>query len=468
MNSSKKRSGKKNITRRQFIATTGAGTAAFFIVPRAVLGGPGYVAPSDKLNIACVGVGGKGRSDIAAVSTENIIALCDVDDRQMKATLAAAMQRDPDYAARLQQAKKYRDFREMLHENADRIDAVTVSTPDHTHAVVAMTAMKLNKHVFVQKPLTRTVAEARLLLKTARERNLITQMGNQGHASEGARLINEWIADGAIGAVREVHVWTNRPIWPQGIPRPKGAPPVPGELDWNLWLGPAAYRPYHPAYVPFSWRGWWAFGSGALGDMGAHLFDQPYWALDLRYPETIHASSTPFTDEAFPVASTVHYEFPARGDMPPVELTWYDGGIMPKRPELMEEGRRMGDWGGGVLFVGEEGMLMCSTYASNPRLVPEKLMRRYKRPPKTIPRSPGIHAEWIEAIKAGKKSTTDFEYSARLTETMLLGNVAIRLQSKNRTLRYDGEKGEFTNMPEANRYLADVWRPGWEPELMGG
>ena len=467
MKSAQKQSSERNMTRRRFISTAGSGAAAFFIVPRAVLGGPGYVAPSDKLNIACVGVGGKGRSDIAAVSTENIIALCDVDDRQMAATLAAAMKRDPAYGRRLKQTKKYRDFREMLQENSDSIDAVTVSVPDHSHAVIAMEAMKLDKHVFVQKPLTRTVAEARLLMRTARERNLVTQMGNQGHASEGARLINEWIADGAIGAVREVHVWTNRPIWPQGIPRPSGTPPVPEELDWNLWLGPAAYRPYHPAYVPFSWRGWWAFGSGALGDMGAHLFDQPYWALNLRYPTAIHASSTPFTEEAYPVASTVHYEFPARGSQPPVKLTWYDGGIMPKRPELMEEGRRMGDWGGGVLFVGDEGMLMCSTYASNPRLVPEKLMRSYKRPRKTLPRSPGIHAEWIEAIKKGGKSTTDFDYSARLTETMLLGNVAIRLQSKNRRLHYDGEKGEFTNMPEANRYLTDVWRPGWEPELMG-
>lgn len=449
-----------NISRREFIGTTAAGAAGIMIVPRHVLGGPGHVPPSDRVNIACVGVGGKGESDIRSVSTENIVALCDVDDRKMAHTLRRA-KKDPAYAARLEKAPKYRDFRVML-EKEKSIDAITVSTPDHNHAIIALTAIQLGKHTFVQKPLTRTIEEARLLAKAARAAGVKTQMGNQGHAGEGARLINEWIWDGAIGDVREVHAWTNRPVWPQGIPRPQNNRPVPPELDWNLWLGVANFRPYDPAYVPFSWRGWWDFGTGALGDMGAHIFDHPYWALHLGFPKTIQASSTRFTPESYPIASKVHYEFPARGKMPPVRLTWYDGGIMPPRPAEIEQGRKLGDSGGGVLFIGDKGILMCSTYGRNPRLVPESKMREYKRPPKTIPRSPGIHEEWIAAIKNDTETTSHFGYAARLTETMLLGNIAIRFAHENKILEYDGEKMEITNLSEANQYLRREYRPGWE------
>jgi predicted dehydrogenase len=449
----------KNISRRDFMGRTAAAAAGLMIVPRHVLGGRGYQAPSDTLNIGCVGVWGKGASDIASVSTENIVAVCDVDDEMMAKFLYNG-ENTPEQKAKYDKANKYRDFREMLGKEKS-IDAVTVTIPDHSHAVVAMMAMKMGKHVFVQKPLTHTVKEARLLAQQAKKANIVSQMGNQGHAGEGARLVCEWIWDGAVGPVTEVHVWTDRPIWPQGIDAPKETPSLPPTLDWNVWIGPAPWRYYHPAYHPFSWRGWWDFGTGALGDMGAHLLDQPFWALNLGHPKTVQAASTPFTKDSYPMAEMVTYEFPARGKMPPVKLTWYDGGLMPLRPKELEPGRMMGDEGGGVLFVGSKGMLMCGTYGENPRLVPEKLMKDYKRPEKTIPRSPGIHEEWIAAIKAGKKSTTDFEYSGTLTEVMLLGNIALRMKEFKTVLEWDGAKMEITNFPEANKFLHTEYRQGW-------
>lgn len=461
MKNTKKKSSAKTlkISRREFLGASATAAAGLMVVPRHVLGGPNYTAPSDKLNIGCVGVGGKGTSDIWSVSSENIVALCDVDDIQM-ANFLKHERNNPQHQPMYDKANKYRDFR-IMFEKEKSLDAITVTTPDHTHTVIALMAIQMGKHTFVQKPLTHTIKEARILAEAANKANVITQMGNQGHASEGARLINEWIWDGAIGDVHEVHVWTNRPIWPQGIDAPKEIPSVPSTLDWNLWLGPAPFRPYHPAYCPFSWRGWWDFGTGALGDMGAHLMDQPYWALKLGYPLSVQASSTVFTKDSYPVAEIVTYEFPARGDMPPVKLTWYDGGLTPPRPPEIEQGRMMGDEGGCVLFMGDKGCLMCSTYGDNPRLVPESKMQEYKRPEKTIPRSPGIQEEWVEAIKAGKKSTTDFSYSAALTETMLLGNIAVLLQEHHTKLLWDGEKMEFTNLPEANQFIHKSYRPGW-------
>jgi len=449
----------KTITRREFIGKTAAGAAGLMIVPRHVLGGRGVQAPSDTLNIGCVGVWGKGASDIVSVSTENIVALCDVDD-EMMARFLKSERHTPEQQAKYEKANKYRDFREMLDKERS-LDAVVVSTPDHTHAVIALRVIKMGKHVFVQKPLTHTVKEARLLTQEAKKAGVITQMGNQGHAGEGARLICEWIWDGAIGSVEEVHVWTNRPIWPQGIEAPKEIPSVPSTLDWDVWLGPARWRPYHPAYHPFVWRGWWDFGTGALGDMGAHLLDPPFWALDLGHPSTVQASSTKFTKDSYPLAEIVTYQFPARGKLPPVKLVWYDGGLMPPRPKELENGRMMGDESGGCLFVGKKGLLMCGTYAENPRLVPEELMRSYERPAKTIPRSPGIHEEWVAAIKAGKKSTTDFEYSGPLTEVMLLGNIAVRMQEAKTVLEWEPETMEFTNLPEANAFLHKEYRTGW-------
>ena len=287
---------RKKITRREFIGRTTAVAAGFMIVPRHVLGGRGHKAPSDTLNIGCVGVGGQGSWDIRDVSSENIVALCDVDDMQI-ADFLKSDRNEPSHIEMYDKSNKYRNFRIML-EKERHIDAITVTTPDHTHAVISMMAIKMGKHVFVQKPLTHTIKEARILTKAAKKAKVVTQMGNQGHAGEGARLINEWIWDGAIGDVREVHTWTNRPIWPQGIDAPKEIPSVPSTLDWNLWLGPAPFRPYHPAYAPFNWRGWRDFGTGALGDMGAHIIDHPYWALKLGHPTTVEASSAPFSNTA--------------------------------------------------------------------------------------------------------------------------------------------------------------------------
>ncbi len=453
--------GMRTVSRREFLGKAAAFTAAVNLVPRHVLGGNSVKTPSDTLNIACIGVGGKGTDDSFAAGSQNVVALCDVDDVKMAGFLEKAEKDRPKQAEMYHKAKKYKDFRRMLDENAGLIDAVTISIPDHTHAVAAMAALHMKKHVYCQKPLTHTIFEARQLAAEAARAGVVTQMGNQGHASEGGRLINEWIADGAIGAVREVHCWTNRPIWPQGIERPKEIPSVPPELDWNLWLGPSAWRPYHPAYCPFSWRGWWDFGTGAVGDMGAHIIDHPYWALGLEYPATVQASSTRFTEDSYPQASVVTYSFPARGEMPPVVLKWYDGGIMPPRPEELEPDRKMGGDDGGVLFVGDRGKLMCGCYGNNPRLIPESRMQEYQRPDKTIPRSPGIVEEWIAAIKAGKKSTTDFSYAGPLTETMLLGNVALRMKDTNQILEWDPVKMEIANHSEADAFMRMDYRPGW-------
>ena len=450
----------KKITRREFMGRSAAAAAGLMIVPRHVLGGRGFQAPSDTLNIGCVGAWGQGASDIRGVSTENIVAICDVDD-EMIVRLLKNERNTPENQAKYEKANKYRDFRAMLDKEKN-LDAVVVAIPDHSHAVVAMAAIKRGKHVYVEKPLTHTVKEARLLALAAKKANIVSQMGNQGHAKEGARLVNEWIWDGAIGPVGEVHVWTNRPIWPQGIDAPQEIPSCPSSLDWDLWLGPSPWRHYHPAYHPFAWRGWWDFGTGAVGDMGAHLIDQPFWALNLGAPKTIQASSTKYTKDSFPVAEIITYEFPARGTMPPAKLVWYDGGLLPARPEVLETGRRMGDDGGGCLFVGKAGMILCGTYGENPRLLPEKLMKEYKRPEKTIPRSPGIHEEWIAAIKQGKKSSTDFSYAGPLTEMMLLGNIALKMQEQRAVLQWDAEKMEFPNFPEANQFLHMEYRPGWE------
>ncbi|MCB0730697.1 MAG: Gfo/Idh/MocA family oxidoreductase [Ignavibacteriae bacterium] len=421
-------------------------TAAFTILPRHVLGGKGFVAPSDKLNIACIGIGGKGETDAEAMENENVVALCDVDE------IRGAKTRE-----KYPNARFYDDFRVLLDKEKN-VDALTISTPDHTHAIIALSAIQLGKHVYVQKPLTHTVYEARKLAEAAKRYNVVTQMGNQGHAGEGARLVNEWIADGAIGDVKEVHTWTNRPIWPQGIEKPEEIPSLPNFLNWNLWLGPAPYRDYHPAYHPFSWRGWWDFGTGALGDMGAHILDQPFWALNLDFPDTIQASSSEFNDQTYPVSSIVTWTFPEKDGRAPVKIVWYDGGLLPPRPEDLEPGRKLG----ACIYYGTEGKLMHDNYGDSPRLIPETAMQDFDMPEKTIPRSPGIYEEWLEAIKNGTKSTTDFEYSAKLTETMLLGNVAIKMKEKNTILEYDGKKGEFTNMDEANELLTKKYPKGWE------
>jgi predicted dehydrogenase len=451
-----KRDGRANlaaITRRTLLRNTAA-AAAFTIVPRHVLGGPGQKPPSEKLNIAGVGIGGQGASDLNDVRSENIVALCDVDW---------------DYAAHTfkeyPKAKQYKDFRIML-EKEKGIDAVVVGTPDHNHAVVSMMAIKLKKHVYCEKPLTRTVYEARAIGQAAREAKVATQMGNQGMAFEGNRLINEWIWDGAIGQVREVYAWSDRPthegklFWAQGVDRPKDTPPVPATMDWDLWLGPAPSRPYNPAYAPFAWRGWWDFGSGGLGDMGIHNLAPVWSALKLGAPTSVNASSTLFNKETLPLASIVHYEFPARGDMAPVTVHWYDGGMIPPRPPELEDDRELSREDG-LLFVGDKGTMYVEGWGGNsPRLIPESKMQAYKRPPKTLPRSIGHHAEWIKACKEGTPTRSNFaDFAGPLTEAVLLGTVCVRAGGKR--LLWDSKNLKVTNVPEANQYLHYEYRKGW-------
>ncbi len=448
------RSYSREISRRAFVG--GAATAAVFtVVPRHVLGGAGRTPPSGKLNIAAIGAGGRGGDNLAGLSGENIVALCDVDAN----TVAAA-------SKRYGKAKTYRDFRVMLETEKD-IDAVVVSTPDHTHAVATVMAIKMGKHVYCEKPLTRTVYEARAVAQAARKAKVATQMGNQGMAFEGNRLIKEWLWDGAIGPVREMHAWSDRPThsgkkplwWAQGIERPTDTPPVPDHLNWDLWLGPAPYRPYHPAYAPFSWRGWWDFGTGGLGDMGIHNLAPVFSALKLGAPISVNASSTIVYEDSVPLASTVHYEFGARGDMPPVTLHWYDGGIIAARPKELEDDRQLSREDG-LIFVGDRGKMYVEGWGGNsPRLIPETKMKAYKRPPKKLPRSIGHYEEWIKACKEGTPTESNFDFAGPLTEAVLLGTVCVRMGGVK--LIWDSENMKIVNLPEANKYLHYEYRPGW-------
>jgi predicted dehydrogenase len=451
------------VPRRTFLASAATVTAGFTIVPRHVLGGGNAPAPSDKLNIAAVGVGGMGKSNLKRCETENITALCDVDFE----LAAEVFEKYPN-------AKRYKDFRVMLEEQSD-IDAVIVATPDHSHAVIAMAAMERKKHVYVQKPLTHSVSEARLLTEAARKHGVVSQMGNQGHSGEGARLLCEWVWDGAIGPIREAHAWTNRPVWPSGVEvgRPTDTPEVPPDLDWDLWLGPAQARPYHPAYHPAKWRAWWDFGTGSLGDMACHIVDPIFWALKLKYPAKVEAHTSQFwsaffekaetKNEMFPRSTIVRYGFPAREDMPEVNVTWWDGGLMPPRPAGLELGRRMGDNDGGILLIGDRGAIMGNCYGESPRLVPEKAMRRYRPPRRTLERIPegpdGHEQEWIRAIKEDRPAISNFDYSGPLSETVLMGNLAIRFPGKE--LLWDGEAMEVTNNEDANAYVRREYREGW-------
>jgi len=407
------------------------------------------VPPDRKLNIACIGCGGQGGQDVYGVGRENIVALCDVDTERA----AGALKSRPN-------ARTYKDYRKMLEEMGDEIDAVTVSTPDQTHFPAAMMAIEMGKHVFVQKPLAHTVWEARQLRLAARKHGVVTQMGNQGHAGEGTRLVREWVQAGVIGPVREVHAWIGHPgKGVGGVPddRPKDTPPVPETLDWDLWLGVAPERPYHPLYVPFKWRAWWDFGSCALGDMGCHVMDAAFWALDLKYPTSVEAETAGCHDETGPNWSIVTFQFPARGSMPPVKVMWYDGGKRPPRPKELEEDRKFSEHG--QLLVGEKGTIYDQgAYCQSPRLIPEAKMQEAvpNLPPKTIPRVKGSHyAEWIQACKGGPKPGSNFDHSEPLTEMVLLGNIAIRTGKK---IEWDGENLRCTNVPEANKYVKTEYR----------
>ena len=445
---------RNTISRRKFIGNVATAAAGITILPHFAVGGPGRFSPSDKLNIAGIGVGGVGASNINKLNSQNIVALCDVDW---------------DYAAgtfkSYPNAKRYKDYRKMFDEMGNQIDAVVIATPDHTHAIATTAAMRMGKHVYVQKPLTHTVYESRVLRNLANETKVATQMGNQGNSGEGIRETCEWLWDGAIGEVTEVHAWTNRPIWPQGLERPSETPSLPPTLDWDLFIGPASWRPYHPSYTPWNWRAWWDFGTGALGDMACHIMDPVFMALQLGYPSAVQGSSTQVNTESAPLSSTIYYEFPERKKykklkMPPVSLTWYDGGLLPKRPEELKDGQIMGDSSGGVIFVGTKGKLMCGCYGRNPILLPDELHQDYKRPDPSMRRiaeamNGGHEMDWVRACKETPENRIEtsscFNYSGPLNEMVVMGNLAVRLQDLKRKLLWDGENMEITNLTDEDK-----------------
>ncbi|MDA1307678.1 MAG: Gfo/Idh/MocA family oxidoreductase [Acidobacteria bacterium] len=539
----------RKVSRRDFTKTAALTGAGFVIVPRSVLG-RGFQAPSDVLNIATVGIGGMGGSNTQAVMSQNIVALCDVDDVLMERRLAGWRDRiypipAPPAAAgtgasgrqggggggaaqapagptwqhfgrskmqtaadakwkqepgdvhlekfvdqQMKRVVRYRDYREMLEKQKD-IDAIIVATPDHMHAVIASNAMDLGKHVYVQKPLCWSVHEARHLAQKAEATKVVTQMGNQGHSQDDARRGQEYLKAGVIGDITEVHVWTNRPLafWPQGIPRPNpmtGNPPTnwnntaitrrlaatmagegvtkPNSLQWDLFLGVAPDVDYHPVYHPFNWRGWVDWGQGALGDMGAHLIDHPFWGLDLGTPTVIETLSTPFERRpqaglaSYPLATSTHFTFPARGNRPAVKMVWYDGGLTPPKPEEIGDDALEGE--GGILYIGTKGKMLQNTYGARPRLLPLEMHNSYGPPPESIARIPHQSHEmnWVNAIKGTDTISCPFSYAAPLTEVMLLGIVSLRANSK---IHYDAANMRVTNNDNANQFLTRQYREGY-------
>lgn len=493
----------ESISRRGFVSTMTSAAFGFTIVPRHVLGGPGYLAPSDTVNVAIVGAGGMGMANAQNVvdGGQNIVALADVDFGVVDRALQGRMRNPTPQTTALQEAytkaKRHADFRRMLEQQKD-IDAVLVATPDHTHAVVAQRAMQAGKHVYVQKPLTWSVKEARVLADTARRTGVVTQMGNQGHWVEDSLRVNEIVQAGVLGPIREVHVWTNRPVWPQGVPRPDvligrpanqawnqrglaetlaggmgGTFSVPPTLDWDLFLGPSEVVPYHPVYHPFNWRGWVPWGVGALGDMGAHLMDHPYMALGLEYPTSIEATSTPWggdprTPASYPQSMMVTYRFPARGAQPPVRMSWYDGGLLPPRPELIPYDVKLNrDTSGGAILIGERGVMLHGQWGRDPQLYPQTLMQEAAAVPKRYPRlNPAYKTnwhemDWVDAIREKRQANSPFSYASRLTEVMLLGLVALRA-GQGVPIQYDGSQMRVTSHPEVNAFLDREPRRGWE------
>jgi predicted dehydrogenase len=451
----------------------------------------GYKSPNEKLNIASIGAGGRAASDIMGCMTENIVALCDPDSKN-----AERMFKQFD------KAPKYTDYREMLDKESKNIDAVIVAIPDHMHAHAALAAMERGKPVYCEKPLTRTIWEARLLTAAAAKYKVATQMGNQGYSNEGTRIASEIIWSGGIGDVKEVHAWTNRPVWPQGVDTLPKEEAVPSTLDWDMWLGGAAMRPYSPAYAPFNWRGWFDFGCGALGDMACHILGAPNMALLLGAPSSVEVIKQEAKNQyTFPKASVTRFEFPARGPMPPVTLYWYDAQTGPAyKPAGWTEGEPLiggpgsfgpnaqeveaaraaaarraanprpagaatgGGMGGGPLangavFVGSKGMMTTDTYANNVRLLPESLHKDYKLPPQFLTRSPGHHRDWIRAAKGGERSCSDFSIAGPLTEWIVLGSLALHFEGK---LEWDAARMRITNNPEANKLVKPIFRKGWD------
>jgi len=465
---------KSNASRRSFIKSTSVAAAGFMIVPRHVLG-RGYVAPSDKLNVAGIGAGGKGQSDLSEISKSpkvNIVALVDVDDRQ------AVKSR-----ANFPKAKYYKDYREMLDKEAKNIDACTISTPDHVHGVATIAAMQLGKHVYTQKPLTHDIYEARMLAEAAKKYKVVTQMGNQGASGDGVRQMREWYKAGLIGDALTIHCWTNRPVWPQGMGKPKSTDAPPPELDWNLWLGPNAVETYHKEYVPFNWRGYWTFGTGALGDMACHIIDPAFRTVGLTYPEAVECSVSEIYEvmwepayhpDSCPASSSLKLDFPSVDGKPAVKLYWMDGGIKPERPEELGADEAMGDDGGGAIITGTKGKMMCSTYGENPQLLPTSKTKE-ANVPKTLARVPeGHYVQWVNACIAGfgkMEVSSPFEYAGPLTESILMGNLALRsYQIKEgkdsfpgrKKLLWDAKNMKITNYEPANQYVKREYRQGWK------
>ncbi len=465
-----------NNSRRKFLRNSALAATGFYIVPRHVMG-RGFIAPSDKLNIAGIGAGGKGESDIANFfksGNANIVALCDVDDARSQ----KSRQSFPS-------AKYYKDYRELLDKESKNIDAVSVSTPDHTHAVAALAAMQLGKHVYVQKPLTHDIYEARILTEAARRYKVVTQMGNQGSSGDGVRTMQEWYKAGLIGEAHTIRCWTNRPVWPQGMGAPTEKEEIPKDLDWNLWLGPTQYHDFHKTYVPFNWRGYWAFGTGALGDMGCHIIDPAFKVVGLGYPSEVECSvadiyekmwTAAYHPESCPPASSVIMKFPGKNGKRDVKLTWMDGNIRPERPNELGPEEPMGNADGGALIEGTKGKMMCGCYGANPTLLPTAKTKEVKIAA-TIERVPGgqegHYAQWVNACIAGYgkgKTSSNFDYAGPLTETVLFANLALRSWyvkdaagkfPGRKKLLWDADNMKITNFDLANQFVKRDYREGY-------
>jgi hypothetical protein len=470
--------------RRKFIKQTAGASAAFTIVPSFVLGG-NHIAPSDTLYVACIGVGGRGNAIVNGLhNTKKVkfVALCDVDERRAK-----------DAFKKFPKVAQYKDFRKIYDKHLNEIDAFTVATPDHTHAVVSLPFMRAKKHAYVEKPLTHNIHEARLMTQVAKEHNLVTQMGNIGSSTDGMRTTQEWLDAGVIGRVYKVDCWTNRPVWPQGLKNITEGEPVPKELDWDLWQGPAQERPYHSAYLPFRWRGWWDYGTGGLGDMGCHIMETPFRTLGLGYPYEAEASCTTvwagdFREANYPSAcppsSVVRLKFDCEKHGK-LDLNWYDGGIMPDLPDELGNGETIGNWDGGTVFYGEKGILVTDCYSENPRLLPSERMDYFNKPKPTLKRIKGGMGghinNWVEGITEGVETSSPFSYAGPLTEAVLMGNLAIKAYQHKvlkegktpdgwapyaypgrRKLLWDGENMKVTNYDKANDWVTRDYRKGWE------
>jgi predicted dehydrogenase len=433
--------------RRRFLQALGGTTFAFQVVPRHVLG-RGQTPPSEKLNIAGIGIGGQGGGVLRDLAGENIGALCDVDGKKAAHTFEA-----------FPKAERFRDYRVLLEQRHD-IDAVMIATPDHMHAPITLAALRAGKHVYVEKPMAHSIEEARVMTRVARETGLVTQMGNNGHASEGLRQTREWLQAGAIGPVREIHCWSDRPgkWWVQDLDRPTETPPVPPELDWDLWIGAAPMRPYHRRYHPHDWRGWFDFGTGALGDMAIHNMDPAFYALDLGAPAAVEAQTSPLKPESYPAWSILRYEFAAQGDRPALTLTWYDGGKLPPRPRDFDPEAKLSD--NGIYFVGNSGTLVCGGWSGPPALYPERRRNEFQPPAATIPRSIGHRPEWIKACKDRRPedARAGFDYSGPFTEALLVGNLALRLQKR---IEWDPAAMRASNAPEADPLIRKRYRDGF-------